>query len=513
MADLLTAQSRTRGGSPSLSTRIRSHPALAPALVGLLGLAISLIGIGIPSLWYDEAATVTAVTRDWPELWRMLGNVDAVHGAYYLLMHALVDLFGYSPVLLRMPSAIAVGAAASLTVVLGRQLGLGGGAVVGGLVFCLLPRATWMGTEARSYALSAGLAVLLTIVLLHAQRSNRRRWWLAYAALTVVSCYFFIYLALVIVAHGFSMAWWLASARRTAVATVRRWFVASAAAAVALLPFALAVIGQNAQVSWILDLGPDTPRQVLRTQWFLFDGRFAIAGWILIAFGVIALLRTVRGFSAGAVLLPALVVPTAALLLATELYSPLYTPRYLTMCLPFVALVIGAAIAAVPTRPLAALTLASLVLLAIFKLEIWPDSVEMLELMGYGIGGICALAFVVGFFTATTRPRHPGSSRTPTRTPSRAASMSRSTRQPPRRASCGRRATGSTSRSTGWPAPMWRISSRASGGTGASRQPRPSPASGGVRPMSGTSATPTWCASSATESRSTSGSRLAAATC
>jgi len=45
----------------------------------------------------------------------------------------------------------------------------------------------------------------------------------------------------------------------------------------------------------------------------------------------------------------------------------------------------------------------SLVLLAIFKLEIWPDSVEMLELMGYGIGGICAVAFVIGFFTALVR--------------------------------------------------------------------------------------------------------------
>ena len=42
-------------------------------------------------------------------------------------------------------------------------------------------------------------------------------------------------------------------------------------------------------------------------------------------------------------------------------------------------------------------------LLAIFKLEIWPDSVEMLELMGYGIGGICAIAFVIGFFTALVR--------------------------------------------------------------------------------------------------------------
>jgi heat shock protein HtpX len=53
---------------------------------------------------------------------------------------------------------------------------------------------------------------------------------------------------------------------------------------------------------------------------------------------------------------------------------------------------------------LAAVAIAlSLVLLAVFKLEIWPDSVEMLELMGYGIGGICAIAFVIGFLTALVR--------------------------------------------------------------------------------------------------------------
>ena len=45
----------------------------------------------------------------------------------------------------------------------------------------------------------------------------------------------------------------------------------------------------------------------------------------------------------------------------------------------------------------------SLVLLAIFKLEIWPDSVAMLQVMGYGIAGICAVAFVIGFVTALVR--------------------------------------------------------------------------------------------------------------
>jgi len=45
----------------------------------------------------------------------------------------------------------------------------------------------------------------------------------------------------------------------------------------------------------------------------------------------------------------------------------------------------------------------SLVLLAIFRFEIWPDSIGMLQVMGYGIAGICALAFVVGFVTALVR--------------------------------------------------------------------------------------------------------------
>jgi heat shock protein HtpX len=69
-----------------------------------------------------------------------------------------------------------------------------------------------------------------------------------------------------------------------------------------------------------------------------------------------------------------------------------------------VAVVLVAACNYVLAVALAAVAVAlSLVLLAIFKLEIWPDSVEMLELMGYSIGGICAVAFVIGFCTALVR--------------------------------------------------------------------------------------------------------------
>ncbi|MFP7832601.1 hypothetical protein [Marisediminicola sp. LYQ134] len=349
----------------SLSSRVQRHPALAPVAVGVLALVVSLVGITTPSIWYDEAATITAVTRSWPELWLMLQSVDAVHGAYYVLIHAIVDVVGYSPFAIRAPSAVATGVTAALTVLLARHFTTERLAVLAGVVFCLLPRATWMGIEARSYAMSALFAVLVTLVFVIARRSTTRAWWVVYGVTIVVGCLFFIYLALVVVAHAVTMVWWLATQRREAVPVFRRWLAASAASAVAILPFAATVVGQSGQLSWIDPLSRETVRYVFRTQWFYGSTEFAIAGWALMILAAIALFRRARGFSLIAVVVPLLIVPTASLLVATELYSPIYSPRYLVMCIPFVAILMAAAVAAIPSRPLIVVTVASLVALAV----------------------------------------------------------------------------------------------------------------------------------------------------
>lgn len=342
----------------------------APLLVGLLGLTISLVGIGTPSIWYDEAATVTAVTRSWPELWAMLGNVDAVHAVYYFLIHALVDIFGYSPTVMRAPSAVAVGVAATLTVVLARQFERDGAAVLAGVVFCLLPRTTWMGTEARSYAMTAALAVLLTIVFVRAVRSGGPRAWVLYSLVAATSVLVFVYLALIVIAHGVTLAWWWLATHRDAsvdaVTVVRRWFVGSVAAAALLAPFVFVVISQTGQVHWIDPLSWTSWREVFQTQWFQYSPAYAVAGWVLIIFGIATRLRRrFSGLPQMLVILPAIVVPTAVLLVATAVYTPLYTPRYVTMCLPFAAIAIGAGIAALRGRVVIGAVIASVVILAI----------------------------------------------------------------------------------------------------------------------------------------------------
>lgn len=354
-----------------------ARSSLLPIAIGSVAFAIALIGMSVPSVWYDEAATITAATRTWPQLWAMLGNVDAVHAVYYAAMHIVFDVIGYSPFTLRLPSAIAVGLTAALVVVIGRQLGTARLGVIAGIVFALIPRVTWMGTEGRSYAATALLAALATFVVLLARRTGSRRAWVIYAAIAVASCLLFLYLALVIVAHGVALAMLARRGPPDARSSARRWLVAAAVAAVAVFPFARVVIGQSGQVSWIDPIGAHTVNQVLRSQWFYSSESFAIVAWALIVLGLAIAIRR-RDRVVTAMLLPALVLPTVALIGFSVLASPIYQPRYLSMCTPFVALAVGYGIAAIRWRVASGIALALVIVLAIPQIvgQRLPESKE-----------------------------------------------------------------------------------------------------------------------------------------
>src|ERR1700726_828479 len=64
------------------------------AVPGVATLVITLWGITGASYWRDEAATLSAAQRPFGNLLRTLGNIDAVHGAYYLLIWVMVKLGG-----------------------------------------------------------------------------------------------------------------------------------------------------------------------------------------------------------------------------------------------------------------------------------------------------------------------------------------------------------------------------------------------------------------------------------
>jgi len=327
---------------------LSSRRLIAPASVGLLGFLATFAFSWVPSVWFDESATISATARSWPQLVQMLGGIDAVHGVYYAGMHVWFDLVGYSPATLRLPSAAATGFAAALLLLLMRQFGSERLALLSAVLFLLLPRVTWMGGEGRSYAVQVVLAIALTLVLVGAWRrggASRRTqlvWWTAYAALATLAVWTFLYLALVILAHAVTVA---LTARRDP-RSAGRFAAAAAVAGLASLPLLRLAGAQSAQVAWIDPLNPDTLHGVIVAQWFYRNNTFAIAGWILIVAGAALLLRRGgRGREPGlaAVVLPWLVVPTAGLLVASVLVDPLYSARYVTFSAPAAAVLMAVA--------------------------------------------------------------------------------------------------------------------------------------------------------------------------
>jgi mannosyltransferase len=347
----------------ALPTTLRS-PRLDPVWIGVLGFLVAFAFSWVPSLWFDEVATVSATTRTWGQLAQMLGNVDLVHGLYYAVIKVWFSVVGYSPVALRIPSAVAVGVAAALLVILVRKYGSRRLSILAGLVFLLLPRVTWMGTEGRSYAATSVLALAMTLAFLAAsQRSGRGRasnlrWWGLYAGLAVLSSLTFLYLALLVVAHGVTaLLRWQASGRRLARPLL--WWAASAvAAAVVLTPFALLAMRQSAQVHWIGPLDATTWHGVFVAQWFYLNDTFAIVAWVAIAAGVVLML--VRRGSRQLLMLaaPWIVLPTVLLIAASFVGEPLYSARYVTFGAPAVAILMAVAVDALGRRRLIAVALA-----------------------------------------------------------------------------------------------------------------------------------------------------------
>lgn len=325
-----------------------------PWAIAALTAVVSGAWAGRPSLWFDEGATITAsASRTLPELWKLLGHIDAVHGLYYLLMHGWFAVFPPTEFWSRVPSALAVGAAAAGVVVFARQFSGRGTALCAGAVFAILPRVTWAGIEARSSALVVAVAAWLTVLLVAAVRRNRARLWVAYALLLMVAILVNVNMVLLVLAYAAILPL-LAPGRS------RKWpaiwlAVASVVALGAMTPFMLFAHKQVWQVGWITGLNRNLFLDVVHRQYFDHSVPFAITSGVLVL--AAALLRLIGKARAepgtGRLLLVSalwVVVPTAAVLIYSALSEPIYYPRYLIFTTPGAAVVLAVCIVAIARK-------------------------------------------------------------------------------------------------------------------------------------------------------------------
>ncbi|MDK1328464.1 glycosyltransferase family 39 protein [Arthrobacter sp. zg-Y1143] len=382
--------------SGTLRPTHRTAVGAAPVLVGLIAVAVSLFLAWQPALWTDEAVTISAASRSWSSLWSMLGEVDAVHGAYYALMHLWGSVFGYSEAALRLPSAIAVGFATAGLYLAARALDGPRTAFAAAAVFAVLPRTTWMGMEGRSFALSTAVTVALSCALLAGVSRRRRRWFVLYGLLAAIGVILNIYVLLAVVSHGLYILL-LPRARRALLA----WSAAAAGGVLAGAPVVVAAVRQAGQLGTPDLTLQQLARKVLVDQWFLGETPtnaavsgsgnglwqpaaviLAGAAWLLAARALRAPSRPLLAFA-----LPLLLVPTAALVLYSLAASPIYNPRYLSLTVPAMALLIGAGLARLRSpRAVAALGLLCALILPVYlsqRSEGAKDSSDWARAAGY----------------------------------------------------------------------------------------------------------------------------------
>jgi mannosyltransferase len=338
-------------------TRRKPRQRLIATWAALLGPGIALLlvdgyDLGRVPLWRDEAYTVDAAHRSLAQIFTLLAHADAVNNAYYVLMHADIVLLGTSPTALRVPSLLAMAAAAVMTAAIGHRLAgparLPAPALTGllaGLLFVAAPQVTRYAQEARSYGLVTMCATIASYLLLRAVADGRRRWWAGYGLAIALAGLFNLLALLLVIPHAVTLG--IARSRQPAAQrTVRlsHWLAAVAAAAVVLSPLLVLGYLQRGQISWLTRPGVSAVSHLV----VAFAGSRSLVALsallVMVAVAGCLAMRPRPPVDAATLALPWLVLP-AVILLAVSQIHPMYDTRYILYSLPALALLMASGLA------------------------------------------------------------------------------------------------------------------------------------------------------------------------
>ncbi|CAL2065612.1 PMT_2 domain-containing protein [Streptomyces murinus] len=327
-------------------------------------LTLGLWGVDRGGMWRDEAVTFQVAGRTVPQIWRLVHGVDAVHGLYYVLMHAVLAVHA-DEVVLRLPSVAGAVLATALVAEVGARLARPRVGLWAGLLYAVNPMVGHYAQEGRSYALVAAGVMGATLLLLRGV--ERGAWW-GYGLVLGVTCWLHEFAVLVVLAHGLSLA--LARVRGR---VWRGWGCAAGAVLLSLLPMVVVSRAQAAQVAWLRRPTGETVAGLARQFFGASEGVY----WVCLGLAVAGLLAGVAGRRGGGgawkgqvplvgvgalngdltlagtggrkgqitlagVAAPLVVVPPGVLMLASQSSPPLYVDRYVLYALAGAPLLVAA---------------------------------------------------------------------------------------------------------------------------------------------------------------------------
>ncbi|MED7825121.1 glycosyltransferase family 39 protein [Streptomyces chiangmaiensis] len=299
----------------------RRTECLAVLVPVVVMLAIGLWGLDRGGMWRDEAVTFQVARRSVPQIWHLLGSVDAVHGLYYLLMHMVLAVHP-GEVLLRLPSVCGAVAATGLVAALGTRLCRPRVGLWAGLLYAVTPMVGHYAQEGRSYALVAAGVVGATLLLVRAVRGGR--WW-PYGVVLAVTCLLHEFAVLVLLAHACTLA-----LARVPWTVWQRWGCAAGAVVAVLLPLVLVSWGQAEQVAWLAAPDGRSVEQLLER--FAGPSPVVLGPYLVLIALAGGMARSKRDLSPAGVALPLMVIPPAVLMGVSQV-SPLYDDRYVLYAL------------------------------------------------------------------------------------------------------------------------------------------------------------------------------------
>lgn len=300
----------------------RRELALAAAPVGaaLVMVCLGLWGLGRNSMYGAEADSYYASRLPLGDLFHLLQHIDAVHGLYYLILHPwsaiAPTVFG-----MRVLSVLAMSAAAFLVGRLAaRRAGLRAGLVAGG-VFAVTPFVAEFAQDGRSYALDTALVAAIAMAFESALRTGTWRAWIRYGAAVVVAGYLHEFTLLALGAFAITLA-----CTRPALQQCARWALVSAVAVGLVSPLIVISTTQSAAIDYL-------PTPTSGAVWPLAQDYFGpdpALTWALIAIAALGLRDiAARGLPNLVQLgIPLIVMPPAALILASQGSHSYYDPRY-----------------------------------------------------------------------------------------------------------------------------------------------------------------------------------------
>lgn len=153
-------------------------------LAAAIPLGLGLFRLGMPSLWFDEAATYLNVSSDWRWFWlTAISGEDCGGFVYGLLIKFWTSIFGYSEFALRAPGVLFAGLTSVVLLELGRRSASLQAGIMMALIGATHPLVIGWSRQARGYSLEILLtATYLLLIMAYAQRGGRAR----AVALTIV---------------------------------------------------------------------------------------------------------------------------------------------------------------------------------------------------------------------------------------------------------------------------------------------------------------------------------------